>query len=111
MITLSQEQLRSIDQMADEKFRRWEWIYGHSPSASFQSSRKFACGTVQVLYTLKHGVFESLTFSGDFLGNRPAEELARQLIGMRIEDIGTLPISHYFDQLTAQEFITLFQEI
>ncbi len=109
MITLSQEQLRSIDQMADEKFRRWEWIYGHSPSASFQSSRKFACGTVQVLYTLKHGVFESLTFSGDFLGNRPAEELARQLIGKRVEDIGALPVSLYFDQLTAEEFLTLFE--
>ena len=109
MITLSQEQLRSIDQMADEKFRRWEWIYGHSPSASFQSSRKFACGTIQVQYTLKHGVFESLSFSGDFLGNRPAEELARQLIGKRVEDIGALPVSLYFDQLTAEEFLTLFE--
>lgn len=111
IISLTQEQIRGIDQMADDKFRSWEWIYGHSPAASFQNSRKFACGTIQVQYTLKHGVFESLSFSGDFLGNRPAEELARKLIGKRIEDIGTLPISHYFDQLTAQEFITLFQEI
>ncbi len=110
IITLTREQILGIDQMANEKFRRWEWIYGHSPAASFQNSRKFACGTIQVQYTLKHGVFESLSFSGDFLGNRPAEELARQLIGKRIEDIGTLPISHYFDQLTAKEFITLFQE-
>lgn len=110
IISLTQEQIRGIDQMADDKFRSWEWIYGHSPAASFQNSRKFACGTIQVQYTLKHGVFESLCFSGDFLGNRPAEELARQLLGKRIEDIGTLPISLYFDQLTAQEFITLFQE-
>ncbi len=109
MITLSQEQLRSIDQMADEKFRRWEWIYGHSPSASFQNSRKFACGTIQVQYTLKHGVFESLSFSGDFLGNRSSEELAWQLLGKRIEDIGALPVSLYFDQLTAEEFLTLFE--
>lgn len=109
IITLTREQILGIDQMANEKFRRWEWIYGHSPAASFQNSRKFACGTIQVQYTLKHGVFESLSFSGDFLGNRSAEELARKLIGKRIEDIGTLPISHYFDQLTAEEFLTLFQ--
>ena len=109
IISLTQEQIRGIDQMADDKFRSWKWIYGHSPAASFQNSRKFACGTIQVQYTLKHGVFESLSFSGDFLGNRPAEELARQLIGMRIEDIGTLPVSPYFDQLTAEEFLTLFE--
>ena len=110
IITLTEQQFQGIEQMADEKFRRWEWIYGHSPAASFQNSRKFACGTIQVQYTLKHGVFENLSFSGDFLGNRPAEELARQLIGKRIQDIGTLPISHYFDQLTPLEFLTLFQE-
>ena len=110
IITLTEQQLQGIEQMADEKFRRWEWIYGHSPAASFQNSRKFACGTIQVQYTLKHGVFENLSFSGDFLGNRPAEELARQLIGKRVQDIGTLPISHYFDQLTPLEFLTLFQE-
>jgi len=109
IITLTQEQIRGIDQMANEKFRRWEWIYGHSPAASFQNSRKFACGTIQVQYTLKHGVFESLSFSGDFLGNRPAEELARQLLGKRIEDIGTLPVSPYFDQLTPEEFLMLFR--
>ena len=109
-IPLGTEQRQSIDRMADEKFRRWEWIYGHSPAASFRSSRKFACGTVQVQYTLRHGVFESLSFSGDFLGNRPAEELAQQLLGERMEIIGTLPISTYFDQLTPEEFITLFQE-
>jgi lipoate-protein ligase A len=109
-IPLGPEQRQSIDRMADEKFRRWEWIYGHSPAASFRSSRKFACGTVQVQYTLRHGVFESLSFSGDFLGNRQAEELAQQLLGERMEIIGTLPISTYFDQLTPEEFITLFQE-
>ena len=109
-IRLTQQQLQGIDQMADEKFRRWEWIYGHSPAASFQNSRKFACGTIQVQYTIKHGVFESLTFSGDFLGPRPAEELAQQLLGQRPENILRAPVATYFDQLSPQELLGLFQE-
>lgn len=107
-IKLTAEQLSGIDAEADKKFRSWEWIYGHSPESSFQSSRKFPCGTIEARYSLKHGVLQSLSFSGDFIGNLPADELAQKLIGLRPEDISGTDVSDYFDGLSSAELAKLF---
>ncbi len=107
-VLLTKEQTNSIDQMADNKFRTWEWNFGRSPSATFAASRKFPCGTVQVEYTLRHGVFESLRFGGDFLGNRPAEELAAALIGSKPEQLRGMPVAEYFDGIGPEDLAALF---
>ena len=107
-IRLSPEQVHSIDELAENKFRTWEWNFGRSPSASFAAGGKFACGTIQVQYTLRHGVFESLHFGGDFLGNRPAEQLAAALIGQKPETLITMPVADYFDGITPEELASLF---
>ena len=106
-VQLTPEQLAGIDQVADQKFRTWEWNWGHSPEASFRSSKKFPCGTVQVDYALKNGVFEHLIFGGDFLGNKAAKELAEKLIGQRPEAVLAVPAEEYFDGLSASELYTL----
>lgn len=108
-ICLSPDQLASIDLLAAEKFRSWDWIYGHSPATTFQSRRKFACGTVEAHYTLTHGVFSALRFTGDFLGGLPAEELSARLLGRRPDDILREDIGRYFDQVSPEEFLQLFR--
>lgn len=107
-LPLTPLQRAEIDLMADQKFRTWEWNWGHSPQASFRNSQKFPCGTVQVDYTLKNGVFERVTFGGDFLGNKPATELAKKLIGARPDAIWGASVSDYFDGLGPAELYTLF---
>ncbi len=102
-IKLSDAQLAEIDRMADEKFRRWDWIFGHSPAASFSVRKKFPCGTVEAAYTLRHGILESLTFQGDFLGDKPAGELAGRLTGKPLEAILQENVPAYFDGLDAQQ--------
>ena len=106
--TLSADQLSEIEHMAETKFRTWEWIYGHSPSAEFSRTCKFQCGTVTVRYSLKHGRFTEVTFEGDFIGSHPASELAAMMTGLRPEDLYTLPVGEYFDGLSTEEFMTLF---
>jgi len=108
-ICLSPDQLAAIDLLAAEKFRSWDWIYGHSPATTFQSRRKFACGTVEAHYTLTHGVFSALRFTGDFIGGLPAEELSARLLGCRPDDILREDIGRYFDQVSPEEFLQLFR--
>ena len=107
---LGADSLAEVDRMAREKFGTWEWNFGHSPQSEHSASRRFACGTVQVHYTLKHGVLESVHFNGDFLGNKPVEELAQSLLGQPLEAISQLPVQEYFDKLTPGELLSLFQE-
>ncbi len=104
LCTLTTQQLDEVEQIAETKFRSWEWIYGHSPSAEFSRTCKFPCGTVTVRYSLKHGRFTEVSFEGDFLGARPASELAAMMTGKRPEDLYTLPVGEYFDGLSVEEF-------
>ena len=107
-ITLSGRQLSAVDKLADEKFRTWDWIYGHSPATNFKSAQKFSCGTVEAHYTLTHGVFSALHFTGDFIGRKPAEELASRLIGQKPEALINEDVSAYFDNLSPAELLQLF---
>lgn len=108
-IPLTPEQLAGVGKMADEKFRLWEWNIGHSPAATFESRIKFPCGTVTAHYTLKKGVFSEIAFSGDFIGARPASELAARLIGRRPEDLADEDVATYFDGTGAEDLIQLFR--
>ena len=110
-VTLDSGQQEAIDRMADEKFRTWDWIYGKSPEAQFRSSRKFACGTVELSWSVRHGLLEDVRFGGDFLGNLPAEGLAARLNGIRFERdsilsaLSQVRVSDYFDGLEAKDIL------
>ena len=109
-IGLSPSQLEAVGKMADEKFRTWEWNFGRSPRTTFSRTKKFACGTVTAHYSLEHGVLSELQFTGDFIGARPAEELAEKLKGSKLEDLCGLEVGAYFDALSTPEFLSLLQD-
>lgn len=108
-VDLSQEDLESIGRLAWDKFGTWDWNYGRSPQTTFQKTQKFPCGTITAHYSLKEGKFNQLSFTGDFLGSKPAEELAARLLGFHLEYIRDMDVSNYFEHLSAEEFLTLFQ--
>ena len=112
-ITLTSGQQAEIEKIADEKFRSWDWLYGRSPEAEFKASHKFACGTVEVSWSVRHGLLQDVRFGGDFLGNLPAEGLATRLNGLRydkayilsaLQDAG---VQDYFDGLNAEDLAGL----
>ena len=105
---LKHEQIAEIEAIATKQFRSWDWVYGHSPKTDFSSTKKFACGTVTAKYTLKHGRFTEVAFEGDFIGSKPASELAKQLIGHRPDELVGIPVGHYFDGMTETDFAALF---
>ena len=106
---LTTAQREAVGLEVREKFGTWEWNFGHSPETTHQGRKKFACGTVEVLYSLKNGVLTEVTFQGDFLGNRPATELAEELKGKRPEELASLDVSAYFDGLDGASFASLFE--
>ena len=112
-IRLTDAQIAQIEADAAAKFRTWAWIYGHSPAAAFRVGKKFACGRVEASFSLKAGRIDGLRFSGDFLGNLPADRIADALLGCRYtqEDIlATLskePVENCFDRLSAAELTAL----
>ena len=108
-ISLTQADKDAVSRLTREKFRSWEWNYGHSPATSFAKKLKFPCGTVTAHYTLNHGVFSELHFTGDFLGAKPASELAGKLLGKRMEALREENVRDYFDNTGAEELLQLFR--
>ena len=110
-IHLTDTQKAQITEQVQKKFSTWDWVYGRSPKTEFKSTKKFPCGTVTAHYTLTHGVFSELEFTGDFIGNRPASELSAALIGKRLEDVLSQPVQDYFEGVTPQEFLSVFHQL
>ena len=113
-LPLSDEQRAQVEVFAKEKFRTWEWIYGRSPKADFRSSKKFQCGTVEVSFSVNHGMVTGLRFGGDYLGNLPTLSLEERLEGVRMssEEImsaleGGTPVGEYFDGMKKEEILSL----
>ncbi|MBQ9310520.1 MAG: lipoate--protein ligase [Bacteroidales bacterium] len=115
-LVLDASQLAQIEAEANEKFRTWDWVYGRSPEAAFRASRKFACGTVEVFWSVVHGQLCNISFGGDFLGNLAPEGIAARLDGVRFErehilralsDGNGPSVQDCFDSLTAEELADL----
>ncbi|MBP5565950.1 MAG: lipoate--protein ligase [Bacteroidales bacterium] len=112
-VILTDSQQAEIERIANEKFRTWDWLYGRSPEAQFRASKKFACGTVEVNWSVRHGLLEDVRFSGDFIGNLPAERLASCLDGLRYDKEAILAalqdarVREYFDGLDPKDLAGL----
>ena len=110
---LSAEQVAEVRRQADEKFSTWDFIYGHSHEADFRCKAKLSCGTVEANIRVDRGLIARLDFSGDFLFDTPAQELAAKMTGLRYAPaevkafLATQPVSTYFRGATPDDLAAL----
>lgn len=110
---LSPQELARIRQLAEEKFIRWEWIYGHSPRATLKNSARLPCGTIEANLSITENRITDCCFGGDFLGNLPTETLESSLKGIpyTYEDVykclSQQNIPLYFDGITVEELTNI----
>lgn len=110
---LSAEQVAEVRRQADEKFSTWDFIYGHSHEADFRCKAKLSCGTVEADIRVDRGLIARLDFSGDFLFDTPAQELAAKMTGLRYAPaevkafLATQPVSTYFRGSTPDDLAAL----
>ena len=90
-------QVAEVEKIASEKFRTWDWVYGHSPKTDFRKTVKYPCGTVTANYSIKHGCITQVSFEGDFIGAKPVSELVEKIKGLHVEDLSDVPVREYFD--------------
>ncbi|MEF2599647.1 MAG: lipoate--protein ligase [Bacteroidales bacterium] len=110
---LSAEQVAEVRRQADEKFSTWDFIYGHSHEADFRCKAKLSCGTVEANIRVDRGLIARLDFSGDFLFDTPAQDLAAKMTGLRYAPaevkafLATQPVSTYFRAATPDDLAAL----
>lgn len=107
--SLTEEELREVQRLRDEKYATWDWNYGKSPAYDMVNHRRFAGGTLEVHMNVRSGVIREIAFSGDFLSRRELAPVTEALCGCAVEPesvdrvLHQFPLEEYFGTITAEE--------
>ncbi|MFZ5974010.1 MAG: lipoate--protein ligase [Bacillota bacterium] len=109
---LTPDDIKRVNEIADGKFRQWEWNYGESPKFEITKSNRFAGGKVEVNLNVDEGRIQDCKIYGDFFTYRDIDDICKALIGCayREEDIRNalekIHASDYFYLITLDELIS-----
>ena len=90
--TVTEADDRRIRELADEKFRSWDAVYGHDPKFQLVQKKRFPGGQLRAALNVKKGKIDQIQFTGDFFSAADIQTLESRLQGvpMRREDL--LPV-------------------
>jgi lipoate-protein ligase A len=63
---LSENEIKEIEKLRDEKFSSWDFIFGVSKSYEKKAKKRFEGGTVEIEYNCDRGIINEVHVSGDF---------------------------------------------
>lgn len=111
---LTEEDLREIRKLCDEKYATWEWNFGYSPKYTLKREHYLAAGTIDVNLNIKDGIINKARIWGDFFGRREIGELEERLIGVKHKEdelgrvLSQLEIGEYISGVDLDELIGCF---
>ncbi len=84
-LLLTDDDWSKVEQLADRRYRTWDWNIGRSPQYNVQKSERLPVGKVDARIQVSQGRIQSVRLYGDFNGTRPIDELERLLTGVPYE--------------------------
>lgn len=109
---LNEKDILRVKEIADSKFRTWEWNYGKSPEFNITKSKRFSGGKVEFKLNVKNGYIEQCTIFGDFFSKGDVRIVADSLIGCpyKEEDIRAkldeIRAADFFHMVTIDELVS-----
>jgi lipoate-protein ligase A len=109
---MSEDEIKAIQKLVDEKYTTWEWIYGNSPKYNFDNTKRFMGGTVEVNMEVDKGIIKAIRIYGDFFGERDVNELEVALTGVKhaeadiIKALEGLEIDKYIANVTLEDLLS-----
>ncbi|MGJ7910273.1 lipoate--protein ligase [Neobacillus sp. LXY-1] len=110
---LTDEDWEKIHQLSKERYQNWDWNYGKSPKCNLQHSHRFPVGSIDVRLEVNKGIIENCKIYGDFFGVGDVSEIEAKLKDIRYDKgeiekaLADVTISHYFGNITKEEFLNL----
>lgn len=77
--SFSDEDIRAIERLRDEKYSTWDWNYGSSPQYAFSGEKRFPAGSVRVSFNVTDGKISDCSIRGDFFSRLDISGLEAQL--------------------------------
>lgn len=82
---IPQDILRRAEELAEKKYRSWDWTWGQSPRSSEKRRFRFPWGRLECLFDVKAGRIASCRIFGDFFALRDVGELERLFVGQKAD--------------------------
>lgn len=102
----------AVHQLAEERYRNWEWTYGHSPDFNVEKRERFPFGEIDARLFIEKGLIKSAKFYGDFFAEDEPESLEQRLIGVQYDReaiyhaLEPVDIDRYFSGMELETFVT-----
>jgi lipoate-protein ligase A len=104
LYVISENESKSIQNLATEKFSTWEWNFGYSPKYTFQKNAVVNGKSFSVKLKIKNGKIEDCELGGNWLATNDLLTVSSKLVGKK----------HCFEEIekifagTSEEFINTF---
>lgn len=80
---LSEEEKNEIEQLKQQKYVQWDWVYGYSPKYTLKKEFEKAGKKLIIELSIKKGVIDKVACFGDLLNEPAKEKLQYLLVGKR----------------------------
>ena len=113
MYEFTEEDLRAIQKLRDEKYATWDWNYGHSPKYNFQQGIRTQGGTLEMNLEVNNGIIEEAKIYGDFFGTKDISEFEELLKGSQHDQevlrkkLESINIDAYFHKMTVDDLMSV----
>ena len=109
--SLTEEELRQVQRLKEEKYDTWEWTYGKSPRYNLTSKQRWPGGNLEIYAEVAQGLTQAITIYGDFMATRSMQEITDALTGCQFrpevfaERLKQFHLPDYFGGVTEEEFL------
>lgn len=111
---LTEHDWEAIQDIADSRYRSWEWNYGRSPQCNVVRSGRFeGIGTLDVHLQIDKGLIQTVRIYGDFFGIEEVSELEQKLTGLPYtreeleRAMDQIDISNYIGKMSKEQLLDL----
>ncbi len=109
--SFSEEDLKAIGKIRDEKYATREWNYGYSPNYSFKKDIKTLGGMLEMNLDVEKGIIKKVKIFGDFFNEKDIAEIEQALIGIAHDEqsirmlLNNYTIGEYFTNITSDDLL------
>jgi lipoate-protein ligase A len=110
-VPLSETDWIAVEELAQSRYRDWNWNFGSSPAFNVQKVHRFPGGEIDMRIEVKKGLINCVAFYGDYFSMEDPEELAETLKGMAYtesnlaEAIRKQDVGKYFIGVSSEDFV------
>lgn len=110
-LPLGPEDWASARQIAEERYRSWEWNFGHLADYNVEKRQRFPGGEIDARLDIAQGLIRSARFFGDFFSEKEPAEIEKLLVGVKYlpqeiaRALEPVRIQDYFAGVDQQAFV------